>query len=216
VSFITSIRRRYLRWIVSALLVLGSDLVWSARGQDGWSQSWRIEVGTALALLGPLFSGGTAAGSVKELRQQLEESRRSYAAVRSQLPQGRERTLTLDGILANVTALASQGDVSKENVTDYVRSDERTIALAAMRGEHRLIDPDVIVESIDHSQSGMEQFYALLLANEGWPLLPPVTKRQVVQLLSVMVEVARFIAEGTAGAVQAKRILDIARQEGTL
>jgi len=122
----------------------------------------------------------------------------------------------LDGILADVTALASQGDVSKENVTDYVRSDERTIALAAMRGEHRLIDPDVIVESIDHSQSGMEQFYALLLGNEGWPLLPPVTKRQVVQLLSVMVEVARFIAEGTAGAVQAQRILDIARQEGTL
>ncbi len=217
-SSITSILRRYLRWIVSVLLVLGgSALVWSARGQDGWSQSWRIEVGTALALLGPLyFLEELLRGSVKELSQLLKESERAYLEVRSQLPFGSERTGKLGEILAYVTARASQGHVSKEEVAGYLRRGERTIALAAMRGEHRLIDRDVIVDSIDHSRSGMEQFYALLLAEEGWPLLPPVTKRQVVQAIERDRQGRRFIAEGTSRAVVAKRVLEIAREEGTL
>jgi hypothetical protein len=88
VSFITSIRRRYLRWIVAALLILGgSALVWSAKSQDGWSQSWRVEVGTALALLGPLyFLEELLRRDVKGLTKQLMESELTYAAVRSQLP----------------------------------------------------------------------------------------------------------------------------------
>jgi hypothetical protein len=69
--FIASIRRHYLSLIISALLMLGgSAFVLSARGVDGWSQPWRIEVGTALALLGPLlFMEELLRGSVKGLNQ---------------------------------------------------------------------------------------------------------------------------------------------------
>jgi hypothetical protein len=218
VSFITWIRRHYVSLIISALLTLGgSALVWSARGVDGWSQSWRVEVGTAIALLGPLFLlEELLRGSVKELSQRLKEYERSYVEIRRQLQYGSERTGKLDGILANVTADASQGKVSKEDVTHYLRGGERTIALAAMQGAHRLIDPDVIVESIDHSESGMEQYHALLLAEEGWPSLQPDTKRQVVQAIKRDRQGRRFIAQGPARSLLAKRILDIAREEGTL
>lgn len=217
-SFITSVWRHYRRWIVSVLLLLfGLALVWLAKGQDGWSQSALIELGAAIALLGPLyFLEELLQGSVKKLSQQVEDAQRSYAAVRSQLPRGRERTLTLDGILDDVTAAARQGQVSEEDLSALSRvSGDPTMALAAMLGDHRLIEPDVIVESIDHSKSGMEQFYALRLANEGWPSLPPVTK-QVVQAIERDRHGRMFIAEGTNRDVVARRILDIARQEGTL
>jgi hypothetical protein len=172
-------------------------------------------LGAAIALLGPLvFLEELVRGDVKVLSQQLEENERSYAAVRSQLPQGPVRTLTLDGILDEVTAAASQGKVSKEHVTDYVRRDKRPHALAAMLGDHRLIDPDVIVESIDHSKTGMEQYCALVLADEGWLSLPPDTKRQVVQAIKRDRE--GHIAKGPNRSVHAKRILDMARDEGTL
>lgn len=115
-----------------------------------------------------------------------------------------------------MTTKASEGQVSKEDVADYLASGERTIALAAMRGEHRLITGDVIAESIDHSRSGMEQFYALLVAREGWSSLPPVTKRQVVQAIERDGQGRRFMTAGTARAVVAKEVLDLARQEGTL
>ena len=46
-----------------------------------------------------------------------------------------------------MTTKASEGQVSKEDVADYLASGDRTIALAAMRGEHRLITGDVIAES---------------------------------------------------------------------
>lgn len=89
-SFVTSIRRRYVSLIISALLILvGSPLVWSARGADGWSQSALIEVGAAIALLGPLvFLEELLPGSVKQLSQLLKKSERSYVEVRSQLPTG--------------------------------------------------------------------------------------------------------------------------------
>jgi hypothetical protein len=123
VSFITSVWRHYRRWIVSVLLLLfGLALVWLAKGQDGWSQSALIELGAAIALLGPLyFLEELLQGSVKKLSQQVEDAQRSYAAVRSQLPRGRERTLTLDGILDDVTAAARQGQVSEEDLSALSR-----------------------------------------------------------------------------------------------
>jgi hypothetical protein len=216
VSFIPSILRRNLRWIVLVLAILvGLVLVLLARGQDGWSQSALIELGAAILLLGPLvFLEELLRGDVKGLSKQLMESERSYAAVRGQLPLSPVRTLTLDGILRDVTVDASQGKVSKEHVTDWVRRDKRPHALAAMLGDHRLIDPDVIVESIGHSGSGIEQYWALLVAKEGWPLLPPVTKQQVVQ--AIKRDRHGYIAQGPNRSLVAKRILDMARDEGML
>jgi hypothetical protein len=80
--------RRHQRWSVAALLVVvGIALVLCAKSMDGWSQAWRIEVGAAIGLLGPLyFLEDLLRGRVEALTRQLEESAQSYGMIRRLLP----------------------------------------------------------------------------------------------------------------------------------
>jgi hypothetical protein len=153
-------------WIVCLGLPLAGTLfvLWAA-GEEGWAQAWRIEVGAAIGLLGPFyFVEELLRSRVASLEERVGELRTSYGLVRSLLPAGDTRMHVLDVLLAAVTKQARASTYPRKQIASLLQGDHetRTIAFAAMRGDHRLIDDAAVVRAIDSSESGMEQFYAAL------------------------------------------------------
>jgi hypothetical protein len=210
--------RRHQRWIVSALLiVVGTALVWWAKDKDGWSQAWRVEIGAAIALLGPLyFLEEVLRGRVETLTRLLEESARSYGLIRRLLPAGDRRTQILDALLDAVKNQAEARALPKDEIARLARGDgeTRTIALAAMQGDHDLIDNEALVFSISRSESGMEQYHALKLACQAWRKLPRRTKGRVVSAIHSDAESRKFIAADAHRAELAEQIAELARADG--
>ena len=126
---------RPLQWLIAAtLLALGAALVVWGRDFEGWDQAWRVEIGAALALLGPLyFAEELLRRRVAELSQLASESTLSYGALRRLLPPGDERTAVLDSLVAAVRDRARAG--SRRPFADWIgnRALRRTTELDQVR-----------------------------------------------------------------------------------
>ena len=206
------------RSIVSAALVVaGAALVLWAKDMDGWSQAWRVEVGAAVALLGPIyFLEELLRGRVDTLSQLVDESVQSYGLIRRLLPSGAQRTAVLDGLITGVKEQAQAGAFRADEIVRLSRGDgeTRTIALAAMQGDHDLIDDDAIIFSISDSDSGMEQYHAMKLAYEAWSGLSHGTRIRVIHALKADAAGRNFIVDDPPRAKLAEQIAGLARSDG--
>ena len=122
---------------------------------------------------------------VNHLSRNLRESVQSYGLIRRMLPPGERRTLVLDTIVESVRDRAAAGDFTSGEADRLAAGDEemRAIALAAMQGDHKLINFDTLVRSIHGSWTGFEQYHALKLAREAWTKLPDDVRRDVVEAI---------------------------------
>lgn len=207
-------------WIISAsLLAAGIVLVISAKREEGWDQAWRVEVGAAIALLGPLyFIEELLRSRVALLEERLNELRKSYGLIRRLLPQDDARTYVLDRLLEAVTKQARKESYPPEEIARLLRGDEetRTIALAAMQGDHKLVNDAAIIRSIAASDSGMEQYHALKVAHESWLGRPAATKAGIVDAIQKDTSSRQFISADKHRTLLADEILQRARTEGLL
>lgn len=175
------------RWIVAiGLLFMGAALVVWGRAFDGWDQAWRVEVGAALGLLGPLyFFEELLRTRVVELSRLAAESASSYGLIRKLLPPGDARTAVLDSLFAGIRDHARSGGFTSSDIQALVKGDGdmRATALAAMRGRQDLVAEDVLVQSIANSLSGFEQYHALLLAADTWRDRTDQARRKIVDAI---------------------------------
>jgi len=201
------------------LLAAGVLLVLSARAEDGWAQAWRVEVGAAIGLLGPLFFIEELLRSrVASLEERFSELRKSYGLIRQVLPEGDARTYVLDRLLEAVTKQAKAAPYSSVEVARFLSGDEetRTIAFAAMQGDHKLIDDAAVIRSITSSSSGMEQYHALKVAHEAWQGRSSSTKTRVVDAIREDMSSRGFIAVDPYRRFLAEEILRFAVTDGLM
>jgi hypothetical protein len=202
-----------LRWwqglIAAVVTLLGVGLILWAESHDDWAQAWRVEIGAALALLGPLYLLEELLRSrVEELSSKLRESVQGYGLIRRLVPAGEARTDVLDALVAGVRDRATQGTFPSAEVARLVTGDPdmRAIALAAMQGRHDLIDETALIRSIRESESGFEQYHALRLALEGWSSLSPGARTKVIEAIDHDAAGPGYIATDPARADLAQRI----------
>ncbi|GIE97651.1 hypothetical protein Ari01nite_51160 [Paractinoplanes rishiriensis] len=205
--------------ISAVLLIAGVVLVLWAKNEDGWEQAWRVEVGAAIALLGPLFFIEEMLRSrVVSLEEKFDQLRKSYGLMRGLLPPGDARTYVLDRLLSAVTEQARAGYYSAPEISRLLDGDDETrmIALAIMQGDHRLIKDEVIINSIGSSKSGMEQYHALKAAHDGWSVLVRGTKRSAVDKILEDASGASYIITDAPRRFLAEEILGFALTDGVL
>jgi hypothetical protein len=90
-----------------------------------------------------------------------------YRAVRSSMPAGRERTMALEGVVAEARRLAAEQSFERGEVIQWLRSgsdEERITALAMMQAQPELRDFEAAVAAIRDSRSPFEQYHSMLLA----------------------------------------------------
>lgn len=196
--------------IAVALLMVGAALVLWGREFDGWDQSWRVEVGAAIGLLAPLyFAEELLRSRLAELSRLASESAMSYGLIRRVLPAGGKRTAVLDSLVDGVRDHASAGGFTSRDIQALIGGDShmRTVALGAMQGRHALIDEGALVESIARSETGFEQYHALLLAVESWPQRSEDTRHMIIKAIERDRE--GFIADDPERAALAARIREL-------
>lgn len=208
-------RVRLWQWTIAiSLVILGVGLILWAENKNDWAQAWRIEVGAAIALLGPLYLLEELLRSrVEALSRDMRESVQSYGLIRRLLPASEERTAVLDALVAGVRQRATRGEFPSGEVARLAAGDAdmRAMALAAMQGRHDLLDEGALVRSIKWSDSGFEQYHALKLAREAWVSLTSGGQANVIDAIEHDATHGRFIAKDAHRAELADEIKALAR-----
>lgn len=215
----STLKRRKNWFILGGLLAAGLVLIISAKTEDGWAQAWRVEAGAALGLLGPIyFIEELLRSRVASLEKRLGEFQKSYGLIRQVLPQGDARTYVLDTLLHAVTKQAKAATYSSDEIARLLSGDEetRTVAFAAMQGDHNLIDDAAVIRSITSSDSGMEQYHALKLTHEAWKGRSASTKVAVVEAIKQDWRGRGFIAADPYRRFLAEQIFEFAFTDGLI
>ena len=123
----------------------------------------------------------------QKARQQLLNFARLYEALREDMPWSAARTFRMETLMAQARTLAKQSGYTLLEISEiYARQTEgdRVIALALVQANPDARFFELVLDSIDHSESGFEQYHALVAMERMLPLLDPEQKKMLIDSLN--------------------------------
>jgi hypothetical protein len=93
------------------------------------------------------------------------------------------RGQVLDRIVQRVSHASAVEKFDKDEVKDLFHSGSpmvRVLALGLMEGDLSLLDGEVLLDAVDRSLTGNEQFHALRVVRNGWSRLTPEQRNQLL------------------------------------
>jgi hypothetical protein len=155
----------------------------------------------------------TARKSAEILRRQgLETQLDAYATTYIEL-RGREfegvRGEILDRILQRVANASAVEKFDPGEVKDLFWNGSpivRVLALGLMEGDRSLIDADVLLDAVNRSLTGNEQYHALKLIRDGWTRLAPDDRHRLL----AAIESSPHITMDTDRGALAQQIRELA------
>jgi hypothetical protein len=155
--------------VVDAVLASGPQIVDAARGAGRWAA-----VESGLAAL--------------ERRWELEAFAEQYDSLRSAFGSGRQRTLRMTSLMLVprrlATSLGWQADEVRAAGATGAPA-KRVFVLGLMQSNQNLLDADLVVDCVAHSNSAFEQFLALVVADLALRRFTPAQAQRLRDAIAV-------------------------------
>lgn len=104
------------------------------------------------------------------------------------------RGQVLDRIVQRVSQAAAVEKFDREEVKDLFLHGSpvvRVLALGLMEGDLSLIDSEVLLDAVNRSLTGNEQFHALRIVRNGWGRLTPAERNQLLAAIASNPQIER-------------------------
>jgi hypothetical protein len=121
----------------------------------------RAAARSSMTMVQPESRPAIADDELLSLANQYEEVRKT--------PPGSRRTAEMDALVARAGGLVGKWSITPERVRRAFHSGGdgmRVVALGLMEANRELVDLDAVIDAISNSRSGLEQYHALIVADQ--------------------------------------------------